>query len=206
MKKPPANQSAQWSSKWAFILAATGAAVGLGNIWRFPYLMGNHGGSGFLFLYLLFLCLLGLPILTAELLIGREARTNAIDAMSQLAVRHQRSRHWRVVSLLGAVALLLILSFYSVVSGWSIAYLYHALSVGFHGQGPSQIQQTWQQLIASPGQLLIWHSVFMLLTIGVILLGVQKGLERATKIMMPALYIILTLLVFIAIHIGQCQA
>ena len=195
--------SDQWSSKWAFILAATGAAVGLGNIWRFPYLVGTQGGSAFLFLYLACLVLLGLPILIAEILIGRHSRMNAVDAMRHLATRYHHSARWQWVSWLGAVALIMILSFYSVVSGWSIAYLWHTLTHGFSAQSTTAIQAHWQALIASPGQLLTWHSLFMLLTIGVIWLGVEQGLERATKLMMPGLYLILFVLVGMAAYLGD---
>tara|TARA_A100001015_G_scaffold22252_1_gene25293 strand:+ start:986 stop:2335 length:1350 start_codon:yes stop_codon:yes gene_type:complete len=203
MKKTAQTVQAQWSSKWAFIFAATGAAVGLGNIWRFPYLMGSNGGSAFLVLYIIFLCILGLPILMSEILIGRHARQNSIDAMSSLAVAHRHSPSWKWVSIWGALALIIVLSFYSVVSGWSIAYLWHSISVGFQHTTQTQATHTWQKLISNPWQLLLWHTIFMSLTIGVIILGVEKGLERATKFMMPALYLILFILVAVAAHVGH---
>ena len=193
----------QWSSKWAFVIAATGAAVGLGNIWRFPYLAANHGGGAFLCLYIICLLILGLPMLMAEILIGRQARTNSVDAMKTLAEQHNSSSHWQLISWWGALALIIILSFYSVVSGWSIAYLFHSLFVGYQHQTASAIQQDWSTLMAHPWHLLLWHSIFMSLTIGVIILGVEKGLERATKLMMPALYLILFILVAIAARVGR---
>jgi neurotransmitter:Na+ symporter, NSS family len=192
----------QWSGKWAFILAATGAAVGLGNIWRFPYLAGQYGGSAFFVTYLICLVLLGMPILIAEILIGRHARANPVDALQQLAVQHQNSRYWGLLGWWGALALILILSFYSVVSGWSIAYLLHSLSASPLATNHASSVKLWSTLMASPWQLLLWHSVFMLLTMGVILLGVQQGLERMTKFVMPALYLILFILVIYAAHIG----
>lgn len=203
MKETPQTVQAQWSNKWAFIFAATGAAVGLGNIWRFPYLMGSHGGSAFLLTYLIFLCVLGLPILMAEILIGRRARLNSIDSMGVLAIQHNHSCRWAWVSIWGALALILILSFYSVVSGWSIAYLWHGLSTGFDHATQYSVVADWQRLIHHPLRLLLWHTIFMTLTIGVIFFGIEKGLERFTTWMMPALYIILFILVAIAAKAGN---
>ena len=192
----------EWSSKWAFILAATGAAVGLGNIWRFPYLLGSQGGSAFLFLYLFFLIILGMPILISEILIGRHTRRNAINALGHLAQQHQRSPKWQVIGWWGAGALLLVLSFYSVVSGWCMAYLWHTVHTGFSVNSPNP-QTVWHQLLASPSRLSLWYTLFMILTLGVILMGVEKGLEKATKIMMPALYVVLIGLVIYALHYGN---
>ena len=124
------NNSNLWSSKWAFILATTGAAVGLGNIWRFPYLLGSQGGSAFLFLYILFLLILGMPILMCEILLGRHTRKNAIDALSSLATEHKLSPSWQGIGWSGALALLLVLAFYSVVSGMCMYYLWHTIQIG----------------------------------------------------------------------------
>lgn len=193
----------QWSSKWAFILATTGAAVGLGNVWRFPYMAGSHGGSAFVMLYLVFVILIGLPIMIAEISIGRRARANSVSSLQILAKESNGSKHWGLLGWWGALALLLVLSFYSVVSGWSIAYLYHSLFIGFKNNTTTQITQTWQHFLTSPWQLLGWHTLFMTLTISVIVRGVQAGLEKATKYMMPALYGILFLLVVYAAFVGD---
>ncbi len=195
----------QWSSKWAFILAATGAAVGLGNIWRFPYMAGSHGGSAFVFVYLICIVLIGLPILIAEILIGRRARQNPVDALSTLAQQAKHTRKWGYIGWLGALALLLVLSFYSVVAGWSIAYLLKSLTGQFHHLNATQITQLWQHFLSNPLRLLGWHTLFMLLTMGVIARGVQQGLEKATRFMMPALYLVLFILVFYAIKIGNVR-
>ncbi len=193
----------QWSSKWAFILAATGAAVGLGNVWRFPYMAGTHGGSAFVLVYLLAVIIIGLPIMIAEILIGRRARLNPVDAMRTLAIENKHTPLWGLVGWLGALALLLILSFYSVVSGWSIAYLFHSLSGQFHNMSAKQVSAVWSHFLASPWQMLGWHTLFMVLTIGVIIRGVQQGLEKATKFMMPGLYLILIALVIYAAIVGD---
>lgn len=193
----------QWSSKWAFILAATGAAVGLGNVWRFPYMAGTHGGSAFVILYLICVVLIGLPIMIAEILIGRRAKSNPVSALALLAKESDRSVKWQALGWWGALALLLVLSFYSMVSGWSIAYLVHTITTGFHGQSAQAITHHWLNFLANPLQLIAWHTLFMILTITVIIRGVQAGLEKATKFMMPALYLILFLLVIFAAKIGD---
>lgn len=193
----------QWSSKFAFIIAATGAAVGLGNVWRFPYMTGTHGGSAFVLVYILCVIIIGLPIMIAELLIGRRARQNPVTALQNLALEAGASRHWGLLGWFGALALIMVLSFYSVVSGWSIAYITHSLSGDFHNLNPTQITGLWNNFLSNPWRLLFYHTFFMCLTIGVIIKGVEKGLERATKILMPALYIILIGLVIYAAIIGD---
>ena len=188
----------QWSSRWAFILAATGAAVGLGNVWRFPYMAGTNGGSAFVLVYLICVLVLGLPIMIAEILIGRRARQNPVDALKTLATQSNHSPHWAWLGWWGALALLLVLSFYSVVSGWSIAYLFKSLGTTFNGLNPAQIQGVWGNFLANPWRLLLWHSIFITCTITIIVRGVQNGLEKATTFMMPALYLILIFLVVYA--------
>lgn len=185
----------QWSSKWAFILAATGAAVGLGNVWRFPYMAGSNGGSAFVLVYLICVIVIGLPIMVAEILIGRRARQNPVSALQTLSKESGHTKKWGALGWWGAFALLLVLSFYSVVAGWSIAYLFKSLSGIFQNMNPQQVGQVWQTFLENPWRLLAWHTVFMCLTIGVIARGVQEGLEKATKYMMPALYVILIALV-----------
>jgi len=188
----------QWSSKLAFILAATGAAVGLGNVWRFPYMAGSNGGSAFVLVYLLCVIIIGLPIMVAEILIGRRARQNPVDALETLARESNHTKKWGWLGWWGALALLLVLSFYSVVSGWSIAYLFRSFSGTFTGMSATQVGDYWQHFLSNPWRLLAWHTVFMTLTVGVIMRGVEEGLEKATKYMMPALYGILIVLVIYA--------
>ncbi len=188
----------QWSSRWAFILAATGAAVGLGNVWRFPYMVGSNGGSAFVLVYLICVVVIGLPIMIAEILIGRRARRNPVSALESLAEESGHTRQWGWLGWWGALALLFILSFYSVVSGWSIAYLLRSFSETFSGMSAAQVGHFWKHFLANPWRLLAWHTVFMVMTISVIVRGVEKGLEKATKYMMPALYGILIVLVIYA--------
>lgn len=203
MSKQPALLQDQWSSKRAFILAATGAAVGLGNVWRFPYMAGSHGGSAFLLVYIICVVLIGLPIMVAEIIIGRHARQNPVDACATVAKQSGHTTQWKWLGWWGALALILVLSFYSVVSGWSIAYLIKSVGGVFKDASASQVGATWAHFLANPWRLLLWHTVFMVLTIGVVMRGVQAGLERATKWMMPALYLILIILVINAAYSGN---
>ncbi len=187
-----------WSSRFAFIMVTAGAAVGLGNIWKFPYMAGNNGGGVFVLAYLFFILLIGIPAMIAELLIGRKGRQNPVNTMATLAQQAKSSTSWQITGWLGAVTLLLVLSFYSVVAGWSIAYLFYALKGLFVTASPTDVVNIWQNLLASPLQLTLWHSIFMFLTMLVVALGVNAGIERASRWMMPGLFLILIILVIYA--------
>lgn len=193
----------QWSSKLGFILAATGAAVGLGNIWRFPYMAGKNGGSAFVILYIIFVILIGLPIMISEFLIGRHARQNPVDALANTAAENKHSRKWGMLGWWGALGLLLVLSFYSVVSGWCIAYFLKSIFGTFTAMNTTQVTETWEHFLANPLQMIGYHTLFMCLTMGIIAAGVQQGLEKSTKLMMPALYLILFILVSVAAYRGN---
>lgn len=192
----------KWSSRLGFIIATAGAAIGLGNIWRFPYMAGTQGGGAFVVVFLACVLLIGIPMMLAEMVIGRRARKNPVSALGELAQASGHSRRWRLVGVLGALTALLILSFYSVVGGWSIYYLLQAASGTFNHASTTSIQHIWSGLMANPAQMTLWHSVFMALTITVIAAGVVNGIERATKIMMPALYVMLIILVCYAFQNG----
>lgn len=187
-----------WTSKFGFILAATGAAVGLGNIWKFPYMAGDNGGSAFVLVYLICVALIGVPLMLAEMLIGRRGQQNPVNSMHKLAVEAKKSPHWELVGWLGAVTLVLVLSFYSVVAGWSISYMFRAWLGSFSGQDINAINTMWQEFLGNPWQLMIWHGLFMIMTMWVVERGVQSGLEKASKIMMPGLFLILIILDFYA--------
>jgi len=180
-----------WSSRLGFIIAAVGSAVGLGNIWKFPYMVGQSGGAAFVLVYLGCIALIGLPILVAEWLIGRRGQKNPVNTMAALARKNGRGRGWVLVGAGGTLAAFLILSFYSVIGGWALSYLAEAATGSFSGIGKDAAAGLFSGLLASPGRLLAWHSVFMLLTVGVVAMGVSGGLERATKLLMPALGVIL---------------
>lgn len=190
----PATRSL-WSSRFAFIMVTAGAAVGLGNIWKFPYMAGNNGGGAFVLTYLICVLLIGIPAMIAELLIGRRGQQNAVNTLATLAKEAGSSSAWQGLGWLGAVTLIMVLSFYSVVAGWSISYLVHAAQGTLVGASPQTIVEIWGALLASPMALIGWHTLFMIFTMLVIACGVNAGIERASKWMMPALFAILILLV-----------
>ena len=192
-----------WSSRFAFIMVTAGAAVGLGNIWKFPYVAGNNGGGAFVLLYLLCTLLVGIPAMIAELLIGRHGRRNAVNTLATLAKHAGHTAKWQGLGWLGCLTLLMVLSFYSVVSGWSIAYLFFAFKGTFVNIGATEVVEIWDHLLGSPMILIAWHSVFMFLTMMVVALGVNAGIEKASKWMMPALLVILVLLVIYAAVVGD---
>ncbi|MGR4070500.1 sodium-dependent transporter [Halomonas sp. LR3S48] len=186
---------AQWSSKMTFVLAAAGSAVGLGNIWKFPYMVGESGGAAFVLVYLLCIAVIGLPILVAEWLIGRRGQENPINAMSELARRGGHLPAWVLVGVSGVLGAFLILSFYSVIGGWSLSYTLGSITGTFRGQNAEEVGGVFTGMLASPGALLLWHTLFMVLVIGIVARGVTKGLEGAVRTMMPALVILMLVLV-----------
>ncbi len=198
-----------WSSRLAFFLAATGSAVGLGNIWRFPYLASDNGGGAFVLLYLGCVLLLGLPILMAEILIGRQGRMSPINSLKDIAAESGASSAWAGIGWIGICGGLLILSFYSVVAGWTLHYTWLYAAQLFGGAGIEDAGATFGELLGNVGELSFWHAVFMLMTVGVVALGVEKGLERAVKFLMPALLIMLLLLLGYGAttgHLGDAAA
>lgn len=185
----------QWSSRWAFIMAATGSAVGLGNIWRFPYLTGEYGGGAFVLMYIGCVLLVGIPIMMSEVLLGRRGRQSPINTMASLAEEEGLTSGWRYLGWMGVVAGFLILSFYSVVAGWTLEYIFQAGSGSFLTATDEEIGEIFDNLLRNPGQLMAMHTLFMALTVVVVAMGVQSGLERAVKFLMPALFILLLLMV-----------
>ena len=151
------NDRANFGSKIGVILASAGSAVGLGNIWRFPYETGNHGGAAFILIYLGCVFLLGLPILIAEFLIGRRSRANTAGAYQKLAP----GTHWRWVGRMGVLAAFLILSYYSVVAGWTLEYVFEALTNGFSGKTPTEFISSFQQFSSNPWRPVLWLVIFL---------------------------------------------
>ena len=186
---------AQWGSRMGFVLAATGSAVGLGNIWKFPYMTGVSGGSAFVLTYLLCIALIGLPILVAEWLIGRRGQKNPIHAMEDVAAQNKRSKAWGIIGMVGVLGSFLILSFYSVIGGWAVDYIFMTGSGTFAGLDGDGTGKIFTSFLGNHEQLMVWHTVFMALTISIVAMGVAGGLERASKLMMPGLAIVLLILV-----------
>lgn len=184
----------QWSSRLIFILAATGSAVGLGNIWKFPYIAGQYGGGAFVLIYLLCIALIGIPVMMAEVLLGRRGRQSPINTMQTLAEEVGRSRAWRLVGVMGVTAGFIILSFYSVIGGIAVAYAVKFASGVFVDSDAEQVGGVLDALLHDPLQLLLWHSLFMCMTAVVVARGVRAGLEQAVRYMMPALFLLLVLM------------
>ena len=184
----------EWSGRLAFILASAGSAVGLGNIWKFPYIMGDNGGGAFVMIYLACLLIVATPILISEVMLGRRARSNPITGMAQLSREAGVNPGWQLIGWMGVLTGFLILSFYSVVMGWALAYVEKAADGAFVGASAETITGLFDDMVANPGTLLFWHTVAMIMTITVVARGVRGGLELATRIMMPLLIVILVLL------------
>lgn len=192
----------QWSSRLIFILAATGSAVGLGNIWKFPYITGENGGGAFVLVYLLCISLIGIPIMMAEIMLGRRGRRNPVDTMRLLAAESQRSPRWAWLGWIGILAGILIMSFYSVIAGWTVDYVYEAAAGHFVGLTAETASAKFKGLLNEPWQLLFLHSLFSFMTAFVVARGVKAGLEKAVVILMPALFLLLTILVGYAATTG----
>lgn len=171
----------QWQSRWGFILAAVGSAVGLGNMWRFSYLTAENGGAGFVVLYLIFTVLLGLPVMLAELTIGRGARSGPIAALE-----HYGGRSWRWLGAVFVAAGFLILSYYGVIGGWTLRYAFEAFTIGFADDPGAHFA-----LISEGHGSFATQVIFMAFTIAVVSGGIGAGIERVARIAMPALFFIM---------------
>ena len=188
-----------WGSRWTFILAATGSAVGLGNIWKFPYITGENGGGAFVLMYLVCILAAGVPVMIAEVLLGRRGRLSPIHTMQVEARKQNAPRFFSGIGWLGAVSGFFILSFYSVIAGWTLAYIGEMASGVFTGAGSDVAEQTFGDLLGDPWMLLGLHTIFIIMTGFVIARGVKHGLEDGVRLMMPALFIMLLLLLGYAV-------
>ncbi|MBE01670.1 sodium-dependent transporter [uncultured Marinobacter sp.] len=198
--QPHQAASSLWSSRLAFILAAAGSAVGLGNIWKFPYITGENGGGAFVLVYLVCIALIGVPVLIAETVIGRRGGQSPIATMRSLTGRDGAARGWRAIGWNGVVASFLVLSFYSVIGGWSLVYIGKAAAGVFTGADAEAIGAQFGALLANPWELLLWHSVFMALVILIVGRGIRSGLERAVNMLMPLLFVLLVAMVIYAMN------
>lgn len=195
----------EWSSRFAFILAATGSAVGLGNIWKFPYITGQNGGGAFVMVYLLCVAAIGIPIMIAEIMLGRRGRQSPINTMQSLAAEAKADPRWGYLGWMGMIAGFLILAYYSVIAGWAMAYIFKGFFGGFMNSSAEEIQRLFDNLMASPVQQIFWHTLFMFITMQVVMRGVKAGLEKAVRLLMPALFLILILLIAYAMASGAYE-
>lgn len=191
-----------WSNRWAFILVTIGSAVGLGNIWKFSYLAGSNGGSAFVLVYLLCVAGIGLPLLMAEILIGRRGHGNPVTAMLNTAEETHNSPWWAFLGWIGTIGALLILSYYSVVAGWIVDYLWQAFT-GVRVETAAAAEAGFAALVQNPVRLGLCHTIFMVLSVGVVARGVVSGIESANKIMLPALFLILIVLTLYGAVVGD---
>ena len=192
-----------WTSRWTFILAATGSAVGLGNIWKFPYITGENGGGAFVLVYLLCIAGVGIPIMIAEVLLGRRGRQSPISTMRNLTAEAGMPKIWAGIGWMGAIAGLLILSFYSVIAGWALNYVQAMANGSFQGVTAAGASAHFDQLLQNKGELIFWQSMFMVMTLGVVIGGVTKGLGNAVRILMPVLLVLLLVLLGYGITEGD---
>lgn len=191
-----------WTSQTVFIMAAIGSAVGLGNLWKFPYITGENGGGAFVLVYLLCIVLIGLPILIAEISLGRAGQANPPQAMANNVKTTGANKLWVFLGFNAVLGGLLILSFYSVIAGWGVAYFIESISGTFIDMNAAQAQSHFDQFVSNPLAVLFWHTVVMLLTVLIVVKGVRSGIERAINIMMPGLLIILLILLGYATTTG----
>lgn len=196
------NNRANFGSKLGVILASAGSAVGLGNIWRFPFETGNHGGAAFILIYLGCVLFFGIPIMVAEFSIGRHSRANTAGAYRILAPGTQ----WRWVGRMGVLAGFLILGYYSVVAGWTLEYIIQAATNAFAGQSANDFIASFNGFVSNPWRPALWMIVFMLMTHFIIVKGVERGIEKSAKIMMPMLFILLIVLAVCSISLPGAGA
>lgn len=192
-----------WSSRWTFMLATAGSAIGLGNIWKLPYMIGVNGGSAFVLVFLACIFAVGIPLMMCEIMLGRRAQRNPADGMLALAHEAHAPTAWKWVGIAGLFTGLLILGFYSIIAGWVLDYIVRAASGEFHGIDGATAKNRFDAFLAAPLQLLLWHTVFIFMTLGVVARGVNAGLEKANNILMPALFAILLVLVGYSMAVGD---
>ncbi|GAA5187862.1 sodium-dependent transporter [Ferrimonas gelatinilytica] len=199
------TSTVRWSSRLSYVLAATGAAVGLGNIWKFPYIMGENGGGAFVLVYLACILLIGIPIMMGEVMIGKFGRQTPARSARLLADASGARKGWSAVGWFGVLTGFLILSFYVVIAGWALAYTYYGFIGSFSGQDADQIAALFSDLNSEPSRLMGWSFLLLAATVLVVGNGVRDGLERAVNGMMPVLFVLLVIMVIYAYQRGNFE-
>ena len=179
-----------FGTKFGVIAAAAGSAVGLGNIWRFPYIAGENGGGAFILIYLLFIIAIGIPVMLSEFTIGRRAQRNAFGSFKKLAP----NTYWYLIGLMGVVAAFVILSFYSTVAGWTLEYIYLSITNAFADKSPDQLTTMFESFKSGTFRPIMWQLIFMILTAWIVIAGVKKGIEKYAKILMPVLLLLIIIM------------
>jgi NSS family neurotransmitter:Na+ symporter len=193
----------RWSSKLGFYLAAPGAAVGLGSIWRFPYLTGMNGGSAFIFVFILACLAIATPLLVAEFLIGRRSRRNPAEAAGEVAVSLGRSRRWNAIGVLGSAAAFFVMSYYTVIAGWVLAFVWKNVSGELAALPRAAMNLQFHEFLSNPLRVGAWHLAFVVLLACISAMGVNRGIELANKIRAPGLLILLLILVAYSLITGD---
>ncbi|MFV1921822.1 MAG: sodium-dependent transporter [Methylotenera sp.] len=192
-----------WKNRWTFMLATAGSAIGLGNIWKLPYMIGINGGSAFVLVFIVCILFVGIPLMMTEILLGRRAHQNPLNAMQTLAKEANVSSRWRYIGGMGMLAGVIILGFYSVIGGWVLTYISYSAQNNFSGITATQSNENFAALLASPFTLFFWHTIFMMMTMGVVAKGVNSGLEKANNFLIPALFAILLILLGYSMSVGD---
>ena len=190
MSESDFNPRDSFGSRFGIIAAAAGSAVGLGNIWRFPYVVGENGGGAFLIVYLIFIIGIGLPVMLSEFTIGRKAQRNAIGSFRKLGP----GTPWYLVGVMGVAAAFLILAFYSAVAGWTLEYVFKSVSNAFAGTDDVELNRMFGDFISGTWKPLFWQLIFMVLTAWIVAAGIKKGIEKYTKVLMPVLVLMIIIL------------
>ena len=196
------NSRDGFKSNLGTILALAGSAVGLGNIWRFPYIVGENGGAAFILLYVIIIVLISIPTFMCELSIGRSARSNVSGAFKKLSPKTP----WHHIGTLSIISSILIASFYTVIAGWTLAFIYKSIVSEFDGMSGDQVVNTFNSFINNPAEPLFWLGGFLVVTFIIVMLGVSKGIEKFNKILMPMLFLIMIIMVINSFSLDNYKA
>lgn len=201
----PSKDHEHWSSSWTFMLAAIGSAVGLGNIWKFPYEAGQGGGGAFVLVYLGFVFLIGVPVMIGELALGRRGQASPPIAVSNIAFEEGRTTAWGLLGWIGVIGAFLVLSFYSVIAGWTLDYILKTLTGATTSVTAETSSALFGGLVESWQRLTAWHLTFLAITVFIVARGVTAGIEKAVTYLMPALFLLLIILVSYALVAGEAR-
>ena len=197
------SQHGTWSNRLAFIFAATGSAVGLGNIWKFPYMAGENGGGAFVIIYLLCIAFIGIPVMISEVLLGRMGRQSPIHTMLSLSKTYGRSSAWSCIGWMGVLAGFIILSFYAVIAGWVLHYMFLMAKGHFASADGPFVKNVFSEFVSEPSLVMFWFTLFMIVTVAIISRGVRRGLELFVKWAMPLLFVLMFVLLGYAVVSGD---
>jgi neurotransmitter:Na+ symporter, NSS family len=205
---PSEPQTENWSSRLTFIMASVGFAVGLGNIWRFPYIVGENGGGAFVLIYLACAFGIGVPLVMSEWAIGRRAShaASASGSFRELAIEQGKSTHWGQVGGVAVIAVFMLMLFYTTIAGWTLDYFVRAISGSFTGIDATGSKAVYDGLLESPWRMAFWHSIVVLLTVLIIRRGIHAGIEKAVNVLIPCLFICLMVMVVYGASVGKIGA